>query len=1442
MALIVVMSAMGFTLLSPSVAFAAFTRPFLRQIIGTTPGNLFEAPRGVAVDSVGNLWIGERRGVLDEFNPSGAFVETVGLTFASPALAASSTPPESLAIDHQFGHFYVTGDQNREAFNPHIEVFASTGELLQRSASFGVPAHVAVDNSTDPLDPGRCSLSECTVYVSHGGENPPPLLGGDGRLQGLEKFDVNTSSELEAVPFEEAPKAASYIDGNDITGTPSGSFHSPSPTPGGIAVDAEGNLYAVAQIEHEGREEPPAVYEYQPSGKFMQAFTGKETPGLGESHSNGGFGGEITGVAVDPISRHVLVSVSEGVFGSGNTTGAVDEFDSSGTFLNQITEIEVSSGTRKHLSGAFAITVDSVGDIYIVDAASHAVDVYGPGKFLPSLKLAEATERKPTSAVLNGSVNSEGLPLGDCHFEYVSEEAFKAPFANEVQTLTLSHAMGGEFTVRFKAATTAPIGFKVTAAEVKAALEAIASIGAGNVEVSGSPGGPYTVEFVGSLAHTKLPQLTVDSSALIPAGATATSSITIEGGNGGFHTASVAPCVPSVGSIPVDRTYHAVHAEIGGFVSGTTYYYRLVAATSGPLGGAAVSASLAFTAPHAPRIDSTSATNLSSTFADLNAQIGPVGADTSYHFEYDTSAYTNGEAHGISVPIPNVDIGSGGPTGGADASVLQHVGGLAPSTTYHFRAVAENEIEGKVETTLGLDSTFTTLPQVTVGLPDGRAYELLTPPNKGSAEDMFALPEHELHFFENHDVGYPSVSGEEFLLETKAAFGAFAASGQNAYVFRRGSAGWQMTPLASPSLGVQSIISDVFDPSDFSQVGISDQVGSAVSSVGGGAHDVSLVGPVSGPYAIIHSEANVPMGNEVSGTILAGASRDLSRIVLESVDHAVVPGSGAETQDPGSRALYEWTGGEFTLASVNSNGSPFRCGALLGQGRIEEGSRHNAVSADGSKIFFTAPDPYMGGNFPQDGSGGPGCWNSASANTPQLYMRSGGSTVEVSKPDAGVTDPTGRHPAVYAGASEDGSRVFFVTEAELTKDDAGIHDPELYEYDTETAKLSRISAGESGDAVGNVHTVPAISADGTAVYFTATGRLTTAAPEITGERGVASLVNLYRYDTSTATTVYVATISSGDYPDNNVAAWWPGLGLFGEIARELSLASNANWYTTPDGRYLLFATTNELVGYSTAEASPRDCPRFDTQEPVFGHCDEVYRYDAADGNIVCVSCDPSGAPPTSNAFFGHAAGPRGPAGGSVRAMSDDGSYAFFDTADALVPQDSNGTSDVYEWHNGHISLISSGHDAAPSYFLGASADGSNVFFGTHARLVPQDTDTAGDIYDARICTESDPCIKPPAGETAQCEGGACQTPPLFSLFQTPATNTLASSGNFMFEVKPPVKLTNAQKLTKALKACGKMRTRGRKKKCEAEARRRYGKKAKKSARARHASSRRRAGR
>lgn len=139
-------------------------------------------------------------------------------------------------------------------------------------------------------------------------------------------------------------------------------------------------------------------------------------------------------------------------------------------------------------------------------------------------------------------------------------------------------------------------------------------------------------------------------------------------------------------------------------------------------------------------------------------------------------------------------------------------------------------------------------------------------------------------------------------------------------------------------------------------------------------------------------------------------------------------------------------------------------------------------------------------------------------------------------------------------------------------------------------------------------------------------------------------------------------------------------------------------------------------------------------------------------------------------------------------MSNDGSYVFFDTPAALVPEATNGTLDVYQWHDGTISLLGSGSEPDPSFFLGYSPyvtpggetiEGGNVFIGTHDRLVPQDTNSIGNIYDARICVAQSPCIKPPTGETAQCLGDTCQTPPpapsdpTASLLAPPAPLTLA---------------------------------------------------------------------
>ena len=241
------------------------------------------------------------------------------------------------------------------------------------------------------------------------------------------------------------------------------------------------------------------------------------------------------------------------------------------------------------------------------------------------------------------------------------------------------------------------------------------------------------------------------------------------------------------------------------------------------------------------------------------------------------------------------------------------------------------------------------------------------------------------------------------------------------------------------------------------------------------------------------------------------------------------------------------------------------------------------------------------------------------------------------------------------------------------------------------------------------------------------------------------------------------------YPAETVGTgrWYNHQVKYAEVA---GLDAEANWYTTRGGQFLVFSSSEDLAGYDSNGQQ------------------ELYRYDSVGGSIVCVSCNPNGAAPSSGAEFArsvHRAG--NPAGAPPRPISENGEYVFFDTAESLVPRDTNGKLDVYEWHDGTIGSISTGESSTNDYFLdsssyvnaaGETVEGGNVFFGTHARLVPQDTDSSGDLYDARI----DGGFGTSAG-SGPCEGDACQTPPLLPLFQTPATNTLAGSGNVSAE--PP---------------------------------------------------------
>ena len=134
-------------------------------------------------------------------------------------------------------------------------------------------------------------------------------------------------------------------------------------------------------------------------------------------------------------------------------------------------------------------------------------------------------------------------------------------------------------------------------------------------------------------------------------------------------------------------------------------------------------------------------------------------------------------------------------------------------------------------------------------------------------------------------------------------------------------------------------------------------------------------------------------------------------------------------------------------------------------------------------------------------------------------------------------------------------------------------------------------------------------------------------------------------------------------------------------------------------------------------------------------------------------------------------------------MSNDG-RAFFASADGLVPRDTNGIIDTYEFVDGRPQLISSGTGqvdqwAGAAFFPphktgleAVSADGKDVYFSTFDTLVPQDRNGSFvKFYDARTGggIESNPGLAP-CTAADECHGpGSSATP-------DPAVATVADLG------------------------------------------------------------------
>lgn len=150
---------------------------------------------------------------------------------------------------------------------------------------------------------------------------------------------------------------------------------------------------------------------------------------------------------------------------------------------------------------------------------------------------------------------------------------------------------------------------------------------------------------------------------------------------------------------------------------------------------------------------------------------------------------------------------------------------------------------------------------------------------------------------------------------------------------------------------------------------------------------------------------------------------------------------------------------------------------------------------------------------------------------------------------------------------------------------------------------------------------------------------------------------------------------------------------------------------------------------------------------------DVYRYDAATGDSLRISAGTAGGNGQLDAKIEPTFPFESTRSHPARAITDDGSEIFFTTAERLLPEDGNQAADVYEWASGSLGLISSGRGDRKAFFLSTTPDGRTALFSTSMTLVPRDRDGGDlDIYVARV-GGGFPESSPPA-----CQGDSCRVP------------------------------------------------------------------------------------
>lgn len=1157
--------------------------------------------------------------------------------------------------------------------------------------------------------------------------------------------------------------------------------------PDGVATDAAGHLF-VDMLS------PATISEYTPTSNPPTAADLTASAALGNLPRNvvlDGAGNLYVAANSESATTELegIADPSPTVIEAGGTSLAIDPVTND-LYLDQGSTVGVysPSGEAKFHFGAsgleesHGIALNSSGEtVYVTNSVSGKVDLYGPAVILPDVSTEPASEPGPESAVLHGTINAAGGPAASCEFQITTGQAFKEEGFTGARSVPCAPA--GPFSGSANEAVSASVGDLAIGTVYYFRL--IASNENGSDPVLTSKDGALSFSTVGpSVISSAVSDITASA-------ATVTGLVKPNGQASSFHV-EYGPTSGYGASVPVPDAHAELPLATGKVKFESSNVVRGVKFAQGmfvvgqEVEGEGVPAGTVIT-----KVEGTSTTPEGIKNEPITPDVTlTLSAGVEFPFE---------ESREVTLTSPT-------------AAIAQRITGLASATQYHFRVVATSSV-----TAFGPDGSFTTFARAPGA--GGRAYEMVSPAAK--IGEVFP-PEPFGGLGGTCTECLPGISSTRMPMQARADGEALAFEGEpftaglsaagDEYLADRSSEGWAASPITPPSApGIAGASGFKGFSADLSR-GVLLQTRPKLSPQAPGEGQQSFTdlyrweagSPNLLPLVTVEPPNRPPVdeNNRIAqfNVTFAGANSGsagapaFEHIVFEANDALTpaVPGVAPAAPEVGvgecegasgsNCDLYEWVGGQLRLVNVLPGNAAAASGAVIGSGKQlaeapSSGSAQetqapdvgNAISVDGSRIFWS------------DEAG-------------QVYVRiDGRETVKVNDPGRFLT------------ATPDGTKVL-LSDGCLYSLAAGACETRL-----------------TGSAAGFLGLMGA-SENLSRIYFVSTEALAAGAEpraceaaenqtEREGNLPPGIGCNLYAYDNGTIS--FVAALSE---TDNNFefghrdGAW--------KASR-----SNRTAQVTPDGRYLTFMSAIRLTGYDSRRD---DCGA----SHLSSVCLEVYEYDLQTGGLRCASCNPTGARPLgeSNLSLIRQTEVSFPQPENLPASGE--GRLFFESADALLPTDTNGVQDVYEWRPegvggcdreaGCLALISSGHSPNDSMFLTATPDAANAFFITREQLVSQDRDELLDVYDARVGGGV------ASGETAPCAGEGCKgVGAVARVFEPPASALFSGAGNLVSpaSVKPKPKskpLTRAQLLGRALKACRRDRVKKKRVVCEVSARKRYG--------------------